>query len=92
MMSSNIGKSEPVLKINDLFYEVEIDNKKIAFQEQNSEAPMNDDLAILEEIGEILKNCTTLTESQKLDYCESQRYFMKLYLKEINRDITRKTV
>ncbi len=92
MMSSNIGESEPVLKINDLFYEVEIDNKKNEILEQNSDTPMNDNLAILEEIGEILQNCTTLTENQKLDYCKSQRYFMKLYLKEVNRDLTRKTV
>ncbi len=92
MMSSNIGESEPVLKINGLFYEVEIDNKKNEILEQNSDTPMNDNLAILEEIGEILHNCTMLTENQKLDYCKSQRYFMKLYLKEVNRDLIRKTV
>ncbi|MFX1410613.1 MAG: hypothetical protein ACFFA6_09685 [Promethearchaeota archaeon] len=91
MMSSNIGKSEPVLKINNLFYEVEIDNKKIEFLEQTSDNPIDDNLVILEEIGEILKNCTILTENQKLDYCKSQRYFMKLYLKEVNRDLNRKT-
>jgi len=91
MMSSNIGKSEPVLKINNLFYEVEIDNKKIEFLEQDSDNPIDDNLVILEEIGEILKNCTILTENQKLDYCKSQRYFMKLYLKEVNRDLNRKT-
>ena len=89
MMSSNIGESEPVLKINDLFYEVEIDKTENETLEQNSETPMDDNLAILEEINEILHNCTTLTENQKLDYCKSQRYFMKLYLKEVNRDLTR---
>ena len=92
MMSSNIGESEPVLKIDDLFYEVEIDNKQIEILEQISETPVNDNLAILEEIGEILQNCTTLSEHQKLDYCKSQRYFMKLYLKDVNSDLTRKTV
>lgn len=92
MMSSNIGKSEPVLKINDLFYDVKIDNKENEILEKSSENPMNDNLAILEEIGEILRNCTILSEKQKLDYCKSQRYFMKLYLKEVNRDLTRKTV
>ncbi len=29
------------------------------------------------------KELTTLTNNQKLDYCSIQRYFMKLYLKEI---------
>ena len=92
MMSSNIGESEPVLKINDLFYEVEFDNKQNEILEHNSETPVNDNLVILEEIGEILQNCTTLTENQKLDYCKSQRYFMKLYLKEVNRDLIRKPI
>lgn len=92
MMSSNIGESEPVLKINDLFYEVKIDNKEKEIPDQSSEIPMDDNLVILEEIGEILRNCTFLSEKQKLDYCKSQRYFMKLYLKEVNRDLTNKKV
>ena len=90
MMSSNIGESEPVLKINDLFYEVEIDNNENETLKQNSDTPMDENLVILEEIGEILKNCTILTEKQKLDYCESQRFFMKLYLKEVNREFNKK--
>ena len=86
MMSSNIGKSEPVLNIKDLFYETNhpfIENKK---EEQRIDRNGNDNLLILKEIESILHKCSNLTIKQKLDYCMSQRYFMKIYLREINRE------
>ena len=42
-----------------------------------------DYLAISNDIQSILSNCPDLSTSQKLDYCNSQRYFMKLYLRNI---------
>ena len=42
-----------------------------------------DYLAISNDIQSILSNCPELSASQKLDYCNSQRYFMKLYLRNI---------
>ncbi|MFX1568414.1 MAG: hypothetical protein ACFFCV_08605 [Promethearchaeota archaeon] len=40
-------------------------------------------LSISNDIHSILSNCPDLTNTQKLDFCNNQRYFMKLYLKEI---------
>jgi len=40
-------------------------------------------LTISNEIHSVLLHCPDLTKNQKLDYCESQRYFMKMYMKEI---------
>lgn len=44
-------------------------------------------LSILNDIHSILSNCPDLTNTQKLDFCTNQRYFMKLYLKEILKKI-----
>ena len=43
----------------------------------------NEYLAISNDIHSILSNCLELTNNQKLDFCDSQRYYMKLYLKEV---------
>lgn len=40
-------------------------------------------LSISTDIHSILSSYPDLTNNQKLDYCNSQRYFMKLYLKEV---------
>jgi hypothetical protein len=40
-------------------------------------------LSISNDIHSILTNCPELDISQKLEYCNSQRYFMKMYLKEM---------
>ncbi|MBY9008124.1 MAG: hypothetical protein KGD63_15395 [Candidatus Lokiarchaeota archaeon] len=39
------------------------------------------------DLENILKNCSDLTNEQKSDYCKSQRYFMKQYLKKLNKKI-----
>ncbi|MHA2281778.1 MAG: hypothetical protein ACXAC5_13120 [Promethearchaeota archaeon] len=40
-------------------------------------------LSISTDIHSILLNYPDLTNDQKLDYCNNQRYFMKLYLREV---------
>ncbi|MFX0023001.1 MAG: hypothetical protein ACFE9S_11810 [Candidatus Hermodarchaeota archaeon] len=40
-------------------------------------------LAILNDLHAILLNCAEFSNSQKLDFCTNQRYFMKKYLKEL---------
>jgi len=40
-------------------------------------------LSISNDIHSILSNCPNLSNTQKLDFCNNQRYFMKLYLKEM---------
>lgn len=57
----------------------EIPNKLIS-KSHNSETGY---LSISNDIHSILLNCPELDISQKLEYCNSQRYFMKMYLKEM---------
>ncbi|MFX1379191.1 MAG: hypothetical protein ACFFA4_08850 [Promethearchaeota archaeon] len=45
--------------------------------------PEDEYLAISNDIHAILSNCTEFSNSEKLDFCNNQRYFMKLYLKEL---------
>ncbi|MFW9818534.1 MAG: hypothetical protein ACFFE5_02895 [Candidatus Thorarchaeota archaeon] len=40
-------------------------------------------LAILNDLHAILLSCSEFSNSQKLDFCTNQRYFMKKYLKEL---------
>jgi len=51
--------------------------------EQNITDTTTEYLSISNDIHCILSNCPDLTINQKLDYCNSQRYFMKLYLKDM---------
>jgi hypothetical protein len=85
MMSSDLNDSEPILNLKELFYDIDISaeiKRKIEDIPRNS---INENLKLLHQIQIILQNCSHLTDKQKLLYCESQRYFMKLYLRDVNR-------
>jgi hypothetical protein len=85
MMSSDLNDSEPILNLKELFYDIDISaeiKQKIENIPRNS---INENLKLLHQIQSILQNCSHLTEKQKLLYCESQRYFMKIYLRDVNR-------
>lgn len=43
----------------------------------------DENLGTLGKIHAILLNCINLTKKQKLEFAESERFFMKLHLKEI---------
>jgi hypothetical protein len=85
MISSRLTDQEPILNLKDLFYEEnlkdEIVDKINQLPEKNKRANLN----LLQEIQTVLQRCTHLTEKQRLMYCESQRYFMKQYLREMNK-------
>ena len=42
-------------------------------------------LLTLRKLHRILQNGQGLTSKQRLDFCASERYFMKLYLRELNK-------
>ena len=44
----------------------------------------DDNLNIIKKVHAILLNCSNLSKKQKLEFCESERYFMKLYLKKLS--------
>jgi len=43
----------------------------------------DENLITLQKIHAILLNCSNLSKKQKLEFCESERYFMKLYLQKL---------
>ena len=89
MLSSNFGDQEPVLNLNSLFENNIVAQELKEKVEKLQKNDVGDNLILLNEIKEILHNCTHLTPEQKLLYCQSQRYFMKLYLREVNREMVR---
>jgi len=84
-MSSNANSLDQVVRITDLFIDAGIENEIIKDLEQISKDFGNENLKILKDLQDILQNCTNLTQKERLEYCKSQRFFMKLYLKEVNR-------
>jgi hypothetical protein len=87
MLSSNFGDQEPVLNLNSLFEDKVIGQELKEKVDKLQKNDVGDNLILLNEIKEILHNCTHLTPEQKLMYCQSQRYFMKLYLREVNKEM-----
>jgi len=85
-MDLSLEDSEPVLNLKDLFYEIKIVND--TFNQRLEEIPNKakyDNFKLLSDISKVLLKCRHLTQKDKLLYCQSQRYFMKLYLREINK-------
>ncbi|MFX1595077.1 MAG: hypothetical protein ACFFBK_03340 [Promethearchaeota archaeon] len=86
MMISRTGDPEPVLNLKDLFYEKHVSNNIVNKQvKEITQKAKYDNFKLLSDISNVLQNCRHLTEKDKLLYCQSQRYFMKLYLREINK-------
>ncbi|MHA2039314.1 MAG: hypothetical protein ACW972_00205 [Promethearchaeota archaeon] len=85
---------EPVSKVvkqedlNQLI--IENKNQPFSFSKANLTKAEEEYLSISVDIHSILSNYPELTSDQKLDYCNSQRYFMKLYLKEVLVKINQK--
>jgi hypothetical protein len=77
--------SEPVLNLKNLFFEIKVtkDNEKIA--EIFPQKARYDNFKLLTDIQRVLQKCKHLTPKDRLNYCNTQRYFMKLYLREINK-------
>ena len=85
MISSRLTDSEPILNLKDLFYD---ENVKAEIVDKFNQLPGKNkrtNLNLLQEIQTVLQRSTNLTEKQRLMYCESQRYFMKQYLREMNK-------
>jgi len=62
------------------------EGEKIEYKNINLLKPINDSrneyLGILKDIDVVLSNCSEMTHIQRIDFCNSQRQFMKLYLKQ----------
>jgi hypothetical protein len=64
-----------------------VKNRKTTFNTSTNSFPLlehkDENLSTLHKINAILLHCLNLSEKQKLEFAESQRYFMKLYLKKL---------
>ncbi|MFX1365880.1 MAG: hypothetical protein ACFFCE_17355 [Promethearchaeota archaeon] len=65
-----------------------IDLKKVnnKFEDKEIENICDENLTILQKLHAILLNCSNLSKKQKLEFCENERYFMKLYLKKLKEN------
>lgn len=85
-MDSKIEEKTKI-KIKDSKEQVEISNEKesttIQLVNEEIEDLCDENLTTLKKIHAILLNCSNLSKNQKLEFCESERYFMKLYLKKL---------
>lgn len=73
-----IQKSEPKLK-----HTKDISPSSDTSEVKNIEDICDENLTTLQKIHAILLNCINLSKKQKLEFAESERYFMKLYLKKV---------
>lgn len=82
MISTSLNESEPIINLKSLFYELGVDKELTDRIDELNDQSRRDNFKLLEEIQTVLQKCTHLTDKQRLMYCESQRYFMKQYLRE----------
>jgi len=71
---------------NDKFSSEEQSKQKdvtieILTQSTKVEEICDENLITLKKVHAILLNCVNLNEKEKMEFCNSERYFMKLYLK-----------
>ncbi|MFX1481046.1 MAG: hypothetical protein ACFFCI_23440, partial [Promethearchaeota archaeon] len=78
---------EPVLNLKDLFYDIETESIAEKVADIFPQKAKYDNFKLLTDIQRVLQNCSHLTNKEKALYCQSQRYFMKLYLREINKTL-----
>ena len=56
----------------------------------NIEQSCDENIITLHKIHAILLNCRNLSEKQKSEFAESERYFMKFHLKELLKKLDQK--
>ncbi|MFW9822594.1 MAG: hypothetical protein ACFFE4_06650 [Candidatus Thorarchaeota archaeon] len=57
--------------------------------EHNPTEDLEENLTTMKKLHAILLNCINLTEKQKLEFAESERFFMKLHLQNILKKLKR---
>ncbi|MHA2398352.1 MAG: hypothetical protein ACXADU_05625 [Promethearchaeota archaeon] len=85
MISSRIDESEPVLNLRKLFYDTKENENIDATNELIPNKGKYDNFKLLTDIQNVLQKCSHLSDKDRLNYCNTQRYFMKLYLREMNK-------
>ena len=77
--------------LNIMFNDYVLNSEDFLDEGHNSESKTNKKRSyhfdIIQKIHFILKNSPDLTQKQKYDYCNNQRFFMKQYLKSFSEEI-----
>ncbi len=68
-------------------YKNNLIKKNESILKQINETIIDNHFEMIKEIHNILKNSKDLRQKQKFAYCNSQRFFMKLYLERISKKI-----
>jgi hypothetical protein len=85
MIIFGIEDLEPVLNLKKLFYEIKENENTKKIAEIFPQKAKYDNFKLLTDIQRVLEKCKHLTSRDRLNYCNTQRYFMKLYLREFNK-------
>ncbi|MFX1572790.1 MAG: hypothetical protein ACFFB0_08575 [Promethearchaeota archaeon] len=64
--------------------------KQLLEPKGNVEQICDENIITLQKIHAILLNCRNLSERQKCEFAESERYFMKLHLKKLLKKLEQK--
>lgn len=70
---------------NEIQIEISISNDRLNqdLVIDNCDIAKNEYLTMMNDVHVLLENCENLTNNQKLEYCQSERYYMRLYLKQV---------
>jgi len=71
-------------KVPSLDIEI-LEGKKVLPQQTKGEDGST--MTMIKDLQKIIKNCAHLSTEEKLDFCKSQRYFIKEYLKKMNKKL-----
>ena len=85
MTISRLEDSEPALNLKNLFFEIKVNKNTKKSVEYFPQKARYEHFKLLTDIQRVLQKCKHLTNRDRLNYCTTQRYFMKLYLREINK-------
>jgi len=92
-MVSKTRKNPPIpaqkndLDVKESIYAREEIKDSITIFDNDIETLCDDNLIMLEKVHAILINCNNLSKKQKIEFCENERFQMKLYLKKLMNKI-----
>ncbi|MHA1988482.1 MAG: hypothetical protein ACW98D_17770, partial [Promethearchaeota archaeon] len=75
---SSLEDSEPAINLGNLFYEIKVNKNPKESVELFPQKAKYDNFKLLTDIQRVLQKCNHLTNRDRLNYCITQRYFMKL--------------
>ncbi len=74
-----------IVNLDNYINKIEIKIEQVNNSIENGKDKTSEHLLTLRKLHKVLKNGQNLSDKQKLSYCDSERYFMKLYLRELNK-------